>query len=196
MKEKDLFSMTQGLLTSKLVWCSLWPCHCSGLYEHSKAFIPFIPLRCGGCSWGMACGGWLIWGGFGAGEAPVGRLFGFKVLALGLKTSLKERLSACGMLCLPFISVAVCIALFSEQACPVRTHNRPEIVLKLTQYFCVCFIRNAFSHSAVLVLLCDKLLSVEIDGFMEVYLLPWATLCYMVPRCVSHVLALPYCTQY
>lgn len=100
---------------------------------------------------------------FGTGEAPARRLFTFKVLGSGNCENWPHR---------AFIDPVVyhasswsawlCMPLFSQQACPVLTHNRPEIALRLTLYFYACFTRNVFSD-LIIIVLCGKVIAIESD---------------------------------
>ena len=100
---------------------------------------------------------------FGADEAPARHLFPFKVLGSGNCENRPQR-----ALIDPVVyrasswSAWLCMPLFSQQACPVLTHNRPEIALRLTLYFYVCFTRNVFSH-LIIIVLCGKVISIESD---------------------------------
>lgn len=101
---------------------------------------------------------------FGAGKAPARRLFGFKVLGFGNCENWLQRAFIDSVVYHASSSSAwLCVPLFSQQACPVLTHNRPEIALRLTLYFYVCFTRNVFSHLIIIVLLCGKVISIESD---------------------------------
>lgn len=95
---------------------------------------------------------------FGVGEAPARRLLAFKVLGSGDCENHPQR---------AFIasspSACLCMSLFLQQACPVLTHNKPEIAPRLTLYFYVCFTRNVFSHLIIILLLCGKVVSIESD---------------------------------
>lgn len=103
---------------------------------------------------------------FGAGETPARHLFTFKVLGSGNCENWPQRV---------FINLTLwstvplfdqrgcaCPCLVSQQARPVLTHNGPEIALRLTLYFYVCFTRNVFSR-LIIVVLCGKVISIESD---------------------------------
>lgn len=129
---------------------------------------------------------------FGASKAPAGHLFGFKVFALRTESQPQRVFISAVVCCASSSSGELCVPLLSEQACPVFTFNRPEIVWKLTLYLCMLHKECIFLSCCH----CDRVISIENDEFDgSISLALDFFICYIVPCCVSHVLALCCCTQ-